>query len=318
VTATMNGVDVIVLGEAMLELSSGEPLETASDFRVSFSGDALNAAAAGATAGAATALLSRVGDDEIGSRLLRYAAGHGVETSLVRRGPSHTGAYLVGADPRGDRDFVYLRSGSAASTMTPDDLAGAPLDRVGVLLVSGISMALSDSVAETVLEAARRVAAAGGAVVYDPNYRRRLVDPEPAREHLRQLAPLVTVAVPSCPADTEVLLHTADPGTAARRLVELGVQSAVVTRGRHGSLVLMDDRVVDVPAAPAPQVHDATGAGDVFAGTLAAGLARGPLSVELVRTASAAAALSLAGQGGTGRLASADEVRAHLVSSTSG
>lgn len=306
--------DVIVLGEPMLELSAGVPLETATNFHVSFSGDALNAAAASASAGATTALISRVGDDEIGSRLLRYAAHLGVETALVRRGPSHTGAYLVGADPEGERDFVYLRSGSAASMMTPDDLGDAPLDRARVLLVSGIAMALSDGVAATVVEAARRVAAGGGAVVYDPNYRRRLVDADTARGHLRELAPLVTVAVPSCPADTEVLLGTSDAETAARRLIDLGAQSAVVTRGSRGALMYDQSSAVEVPAVPAPQVHDATGAGDVFAGTLAAGLALGPLTVELVRTAAAAAALSLAGQGGTGKLATAEEVRAYLVS----
>jgi 2-dehydro-3-deoxygluconokinase len=306
--------DVIVLGEPMLELSAAESLETATDFHVSFSGDALNAAAASASAGAATALVSRVGDDEIGSRLLRYAAQLGVDASLVRRGPGPTGAYLVGADPEGDRDFVYLRSGSAASMMTPDDLAAVPLDRPTVLLVSGIAMALSDGVAATVVEAARRVVAAGGAVVYDPNYRRRLVDSETARGHLRELAPLVTVAVPSCPADTEVLLGTSDAEIAARRLIELGARSAVVTRGSRGALLYDQGSVVEVPAIPAPRVHDTTGAGDVFAGTLAAGLVRGPLTVELVRTASAAAALSLAGQGGTGRLATAAEVSAYLLS----
>lgn len=311
----MNARDVVVLGEAMLELSAEVPLEAATDFRVSFSGDALNAAAASASAGATTALLTRVGDDEIGSRLLHYAAGFGVDTSMVRRGPSHTGAYLVGADPVGERDFLYLRTGSAASTMTPADLAGASLDQARVLLVSGISMALSESMGAAVVEAARQVVAAGGAVVYDPNYRRRLVDPETARGHLRLLAPLVTIAVPSCPADTDVLLDTSDPEVAARRLVDLGVRSAVVTRGSRGALLYDQDSVVEVPATTAPQVHDATGAGDVFAGTLAAGLARGPLTVGLVRTASAAAALSLAGQGGTGRLATAAEVRAYLVAS---
>jgi 2-dehydro-3-deoxygluconokinase len=298
----------------MLELSAEVPLESATSFQVSFSGDALNAAAASASAGAVTALLTRVGQDEIGSRLLRYADGLGVDTTLVRRGPSHTGAYLVGADPAGERDFVYLRSGSAASMMTPADLADVPLEAIRVLLVSGVAMAVSEGVAATVLEAARRVVAAGGVVVYDPNYRRRLVDAESAREHLRLLAPLVTVAVPSCPADTEVLLDTRDPEAAARRLVALGVQAAVVTRGSAGVLMYDGRTVVEVPATPAPEVHDATGAGDVFAGTLAAGLARGPLTVDLVRTAAAAAALSLAGQGGTGRLATADEVRAYLVS----
>lgn len=306
----MTGHDVVVVGEPLLELSAAEPLDRATDFRASFSGDALNAAAASAAAGASTALLSRVGDDEVGARLLRYAEELGVATHLVRRGPTHTGAYLVGADPDGQRDFVYLRAGSAATMTTPVDLEGSGVEHARVLLVSGIAMASSASLADTVVEAAARVRAAGGLVIYDPNYRRRLTDVESARAHLARIAPHISVVVPSCPADTEPLVGTGDPAEAAELLLGAGAEAVVVTRGADGSL-LHDGRTgVFVPAMRAPDVRDATGAGDVFAGTLAAGLARQPLSVELVRLASAAAALSLAGQGGTGRLATLAEARA--------
>jgi 2-dehydro-3-deoxygluconokinase len=47
-------------------------------------------------------------------------------------------------------------------------------------------------------------------------------------------------------------------------------------------------------------VTDQTGAGDVFAGTLAGRLALGDDLRQAVRLAAAAASLSLAGQGGTG------------------
>jgi len=69
---------VLVLGEPLLELSSDEPLETAQTMSLSFSGDALNAAAASAAAGVHTGLVSRVGEDEVSTRLLRYAESLGV------------------------------------------------------------------------------------------------------------------------------------------------------------------------------------------------------------------------------------------------
>lgn len=294
---------VYVLGEPLLELSSDEPLERADSLALSFSGDALNAAAASAAAGTRTELVSRVGEDEIGSRLLAYAGELGVGVSGVRRGPEPTGAYLVGADPAGRRDFVYLRAGSAATRMTPDDLTGSGIERAAVLLVGGIAMASSPSMADTVVEAARLVAAAGGQVVYDPNYRSRMATTGQAREHLRRLLPSLAVVVPSAPSDTLALVDTDDPLSAARRLHELGCGTVVVTCGERGSHLCVDGEApAHVPAAPARRVRDATGAGDAFAGTLAAGLTRGPLDVDLVRTAGAAAARSLAGRGGTGHL----------------
>ncbi len=304
--------EVQVLGEPLLELSSDEPLETAEQLSLSFSGDALNAAAASAAAGVRTLLVSRVGEDEIGTRLLRYAAGLGVETTAVRRGPEPTGAYLVGADPEGRRDFVYLRTGSAAAAMRPSDLDIDALERADVLLVGGIAMASSPTLADTVVEAAQRVSRAGGHVVYDPNFRRRLTTPGRARAHLERLAPHLSVVVPSTPSDTRALVDSEDPRESVARLRELGCRDIVITAGTEGaylSLAASGD-LVHVPALPAPDVRDATGAGDVFVGTLAAGLARGPLDVELVRTAAAAAALSMAGRGGTGHLAPRAEVEA--------
>jgi 2-dehydro-3-deoxygluconokinase len=303
--------EVHVLGEPLLELSSDEPLETAEALSLSFSGDALNAAAASSSAGVRSVLLSRVGADEIGTRLLRYAEGLGVDTGSVLRGPEPTGAYLVGADPAGSRDFVYLRSGSAAAAMRPSDLDRLDLERADVLLVGGIAMASSPSLADTVVEAARRVSGAGGQVVYDPNFRRRLTTPAAARLHLERLVPWLSVVVPSAPSDTEALVDTADPQEAITRLRALGCTDIVVTAGAAGAhLALEQAETVHVPALPATVVRDATGAGDVFVGTLAAGLARGPLDVHLVRTASAAAALSLAGRGGTGHLAGREDVEA--------
>jgi 2-dehydro-3-deoxygluconokinase len=40
--------DVVIIGEPLVEFSSAEPLTVASTFRLSFSGDALNAAVAAA------------------------------------------------------------------------------------------------------------------------------------------------------------------------------------------------------------------------------------------------------------------------------
>jgi len=303
---------VAVLGEPLLELSSDESLDRATGFALSFSGDALNAAAAVAAAGVRAELVSRVGEDEMAARLLAYARELGVGTDGVRRGPEPTGAYLVGADPDGRRDFVYLRSGSAAAAMRPDDLAGTATEYAAVLVTSGIAMASSSTMGATVLAAARQVHDRGGLVVHDPNFRRRLSTPEEARENLAALAPYLSLVVPSAPADTSALVDTADAATAIERMRGLGCRRVLVTCGSEGALMSDPDDGPPrhVPAVPAQEVVDSTGAGDVFLGTLAAGLARSPLDEDLIRRAHAAAALSLGARGGTGRLAGYDDVEA--------
>jgi len=232
-----DGPIVAVLGEPLLELSSDESLDRATGFALSFSGDALNAAAAVAAAGVRAELVSRVGEDEMAGRLLAYARELGVGTDGVQRGQEPTGAYLVGADPDGRRDFVYLRSGSAAAAMRPEDLAGTAIEYAAVLVTSGIAMASSSTMGATVLAAARQVHGRGGLVVHDPNFRRRLSTPEEAREHLAELAPHVSLVVPSAPADTTALVDTADAATAIERLRELGCRRVLVTCGSEGALL---------------------------------------------------------------------------------
>ncbi|MBM0236552.1 hypothetical protein JNW88_04135 [Micromonospora sp. ATA32] len=69
--------DVLVLGEVLVELTALEPLRDGTQLRLGFSGDALNAAAAAAAAGAHTCLLARVPDDELGDELVGRVARSG-------------------------------------------------------------------------------------------------------------------------------------------------------------------------------------------------------------------------------------------------
>jgi 2-dehydro-3-deoxygluconokinase len=281
--------DVLVLGEVLVELTASVPLREAGTLRLSCSGDALNAAAAAAAAGASVALVSVVGDDELGERILEFAAARGIDTTYVRRAPEPNGVYFAGASD----EFVYARRGSAGSTLSPADVARAPSARA--VVVSGITQALSESCAAAVDAA---VAAAGGHVVYDPNFRARLTTAGEARAALERVAPHASLVTPSCPEDTRALLGTADPATAAARLRELGARAVAVTMGARG--VYVDG--LHLPPERPPQIVDATGAGDVLAGTAAARLALGDDLLDALRRAARAAARSLAGPGGTGWL----------------
>lgn len=311
----MTGYDVLVLGEVLVEVHADTALREAADgtpARLSYSGDALNAAAAAAAAGARTALLAVVGDDELGVPLLRRAAALGVDVSHVRRSPRPNGAYLLGADTDGDRAFVYWRTHSAGSTLSPGHveswrglLTGSP-----ALITSGITGALSPSSRAAVGAAARLVHGAGGHLSYDPNFRPRLTSRAEARELLAEIAPLTGLLKTSCPADALALVGTADPYTAAARYRALGARAVAVTAG--ADRLLLDDGTEatyhPVPVNPAPV--DATGAGDCFTGTATARLVLGDSLADAVAYGAAAASLSVSGRGGTGRVPAFTETAA--------
>ncbi len=294
--------DVIVFGEVLVELASPVPLAEAETMRLSFSGDALNAAAAASAAGASVALVTAVGDDELGERIVRFAASRGIDTTWMDRRSEPNGIYFAAADRGGEKEFVYARKGSAASTLGPSDVSRAPFAEAGAVLVSGITQALSDSCRAAVSAAVR---AARGHVVYDPNYRERLWTAEAARAGLSDVAPHASLVLPSCPGDTVPLLGTDDASAAAEAVRAMGAGAVAVSCGADGLV----GPGFHLAAPEAPRVVDATGAGDVLAGTAAARLALGDELREALELGVAAATLSLAGAGGTGSVPTLAESR---------
>ncbi|EIE98957.1 PfkB family carbohydrate kinase [Saccharomonospora glauca] len=300
--------DVLVLGEPLVEVSTSEPFRDGATVRLAFSGDALNAAAAAAAAGARTALLARVPDDELGDALVARVSELGIDTETVIRVPGQHGVYFTHSDPSGRRQFAYARSGSAGSTLCPDDVA-AVVENAGVVLASGITAAVSESAAAAVLYAAEHARR----FVYDPNFRPRLTSAEEAAATLRRVAPLAELVTPSWPDEARTLLGLAadaTPHAAVSATRALGASTVAVTRGSGGVLVGTATEAVDVPAVPPPRVVDQTGAGDVFAGTVAARLACGDELLAAVRLGAAAASLSVQGRGGTGFLPTLAQSRA--------
>jgi sugar/nucleoside kinase (ribokinase family) len=97
------------------------------------------------------------------------------------------------------------------------------------------------------------------------------------------------------PNESEALELTGCAGAeeAARRLSALSGRAAVVTLGEAGCVVAEGGRLTRVAAAPVETIVDSVGAGDAFAGGLAAALSRGEALEEAVAAALRTAAKSL-------------------------
>ncbi len=80
---------------------------------------------------------------------------------------------------------------------------------------------------------------------------------------------------------------------AAKKILELGPKFVVVKKGEHGCLFIHRDGIAALPAYPAEEVVDPTGAGDTFAGGMmghiarasARGISHVPTSFDVVRKA---------------------------------
>ena len=105
--------------------------------------------------GTSTGYITKLGDDPFADYLLDSWRTEGVDTSAVKVVPGFTGVHFLSILPGGEREFVYYREGTAATTLAPDDLDPEYIAAAEVLHVSAVPQAISPSARATVLWAAQ-------------------------------------------------------------------------------------------------------------------------------------------------------------------
>jgi sugar/nucleoside kinase (ribokinase family) len=263
-------IDIAVRGEA---LAHGG--HVSGQVRIGPGGSAANAAVWARAAGAAAAVIGRVGDDFAGRALQAALEQRGVQALLAVDDEAATGAVLA-------LGSTIVAERGANARLAPLDLP----DRLeaGAVLVSGYALLHEDT------EAAARAALdradapwlaidAASASLLDRYGRQRFLDTTSA------------ASVLLLNEDEAHALTDDQPEGAARALGRL-YRLVCVKRGPAGVVAVLDGQVLSA-AAPAVEAVEAVGAGDAFAGVLLASLARGRVLGDALEEASRAGAAAV-------------------------
>lgn len=307
----MAGQSILAIGEPMIEFNqtrADEPL-----YLQGFGGDTSNTIIAAARQGAAAMYATRIGTDEFGGMFMKLWADEGVDTSCVRVDPhAHTAVYFVNHTGAG-HSFSYLRAGSAASRMVPDDLDLEVIRGAGFLHISGISQAISATACDTVFAAIAVARAAGVRVTYDSNLRLKLWPLDRARAVIRETIGKSDYFLPSI-EDARAFTGLDDPDHIIDWCFSAGASKVLLKLGKDG-VIVADGEVRNRIGGHAVSAVDATGAGDCFAGALLARLALGDALMDAARYANAAAALTTTGYGAVAPIPRPDQVARLLAAS---
>jgi len=295
-------VDVLTVGRVGVDLypeQSGVPLSAVRTFAKSLGGTATNVAVAAARLGRRSAVLTKVGPDGFGDYVREALAGFGVSPEFVGTSPDlQTPVVFCELNPPEDPPLLFYRSPIAPDlTLGEPDVPWDVVADVPLLWVTGtgVSAEPARGTQRKVLEHRGRKAH----TVLDLDFRPMFwSDVDSARREIGWMLDHVTVAVGNR-TEVEVAVGTADPDEAARRLLDRGVELALVKKGAEGVLVATAEGLWTVPPHPVDVVCG-LGAGDAFGGALAHGLLSGWDPVRIARYANVAGALV------AGRLACAD------------
>ena len=294
----MTTLDLLTVGRVGVDLypeQSGVPLKDVQTFAKFLGGTATNVAVAASRLGHRSAVLTKVGPDGFGDFVREALAGFGVDPSYVGTAAGlQTPVVFCELNPPEDPPLTFYRAPIAPDlTITTADVPWDVVADVPVLWVTGTGVSVEPARSTQLEMLARRERPAPGSgrwTILDLDWRAMFwPSPDEARAEYSTMLDHVTVTVGNRD-EVEVAVGTRDPHEAARRLLDHGVELALVKMGGEGVLVATHDEAIVVPPHPV-EVVCGLGAGDAFGGALVHGLLSGWEPARCAEYANAAGAV---------------------------
>jgi len=291
---TRASYDVLAIGRSSIDLYAhqiGVPMTEVTSFDAYVGGCPTNISVGTRRLGLQSALLTAVGQDQVGDFVLAFLEREGIETRFIPRKPKHrTSAVILTIMPPDRFPLTYYREGCADRELTCDDVRAAPVEESAIVVVSGTGLTHEPSRSAT-LFAAERARAAGRDVFLDLDYR---PDQWGSRadysETARRLSSRSTIVV----GTEDEVVAAADDNDLPRAIdavLASGPETLIVKRGADGASICTRGAAPrDVPSFPI-EVLNVLGAGDAFASGLIWGLRRGLPLERAVRMGNAVGAI---------------------------
>lgn len=304
--------EVITFGESMgLMMPMGNMgIEYSQLLECTFGGAESNLAIGLARLGIQVGWFSQLGDDPLGTMIMKKIRGEGVDISRVLRTSTASTGLMMRELVGGQASVHYYRRSSAASLMSPDLLDESYIAGARILHVTGITMAISESARETVIEAVRLARKHGVKVSFDPNLRLKLWSIKEARQFILPLAEEADYFLPGLD-ELRLLYDTNEDDEVFAKLHALG-KVCIVKGGDRATYLVENGHITTVPYFPVEQVVDTVGAGDGFCAGFLSGLIREQPLEESVRLGNLLGSMVIQNEGDWQGLPTLAQVEAKL------
>src|SRR2546422_8167486 len=166
--------DILAMGRSSIDLYANEigaPFTEIKSFAAYVGGNPTNISVGTRRLGLRSALLTAVGEDQVGNFILRFVRLEGVDTRFTPRKPGRrSSAVVLGIEPPDRFPLTYYRDNCADIELTIDDVLVVPLADSHALLITGTGLSKEPSGSAT-LFAAEMARQAGTTALLDIDYR---------------------------------------------------------------------------------------------------------------------------------------------------
>ncbi len=301
-------LDIITIGESLIELSSNERLSDAKYFDKYYGGDSLVSAVAASRLGAKVGFITRVGNDSFKEYLMDSWTSEGLDISQVKISNEPNGIYFVARPSVQEKELIYYRRKVAQSKLSIEDISEDYIKSAGVVYSTGITQSISLSSREAVLKAFKIASENHIITAYDPNYSSAIHTPETARENFMDVAEYTNILFMSTKYDTSSILELDSIENIIKKLWDIGIGTVVLKSSEKGGYYTGYNGNIHFTEFYTHEVVDTTCSGDAFNGAFLYGITHGYNPVEASGLASVVAGLQAKGIGAVKSVPYSDDV----------
>lgn len=285
VTKMNDELDIIAVGESLVEFSANESLLYANSLDKFYGGDAICTAIAATRLGSKVGYISRVGNDNFKDYLLDSWQSEGLDISQVKLVEGTNGLYVMTRAENGEREFVYYRKKTAGCCLAVEDISEDYLKKSRVFYSTGVLQALSLSAKEAIKVAYENAKKHNLITAYKPNFLPKLLSVEEAKENFDDVAQNVDILFLSIKKDAKNLFEIETMDNLIKHFWDLGIGTIVVKVSDQKCYYTGFNGDVQRTDFYTDQVVDTTCSGDAFAGAFLHGIVHGMGQMEATRLA---------------------------------
>ena len=301
-------LDIITIGESLIELSTNEHLSSALTLEKYYGGDTLTAAVAASRMGSNVGFITRVGDDVFKDYLLESWKGEGLDISQVKISQEHNGLYFIARPAGCPKEFSCYRKRIAPSKLSIDDISEEYIANSKVVYASGVTQSLSLSANEMVVETYKLAKKHDVMTAYDPNYSSQITTPENAKEDFNRVVADVDILFMNSKYDTTNILEIDSIENIVKHISDMGVSIIVIKSSADSGYFTAYNGNIVFNEFYTKEVVDTTCSGDAFNGGFLHAITHGLTPFEATLFASVVAGLQAKGIGAVKSVPSKEDV----------
>lgn len=259
---------LLAIGEALIDFipeETGKALKDVCGFRPAVGGAPANVCGAYVKLGGEASLVTQLGDDPFGDKIVEEFAACGIGCDYIRRTKeANTSLAFVALKDDGNREFSFYRKPGADMLLRPEDVKTEWFEDVFALHFCSVSLG-NYPMKESHQKAVQCALDAGALVSFDPNLRPQLWDDSNAlRTAVRTFAPLAHILKIS-DEELEFITGCTEIEEALPRLLIGNTRLVIYTKGSGGAECYTSASRAKASGVRV-QAVDTTGAGDGFIG----------------------------------------------------